>query len=121
MNWRENKLKSMFLEEINMIISKREDIKEIAFFTITDVEILDEGKVLNVYFSVYDKNENLNQKIKLLTEKLNEVALEMKSIIRKRIKTKFVPNIFFKYDDTPLRASRIEDIFKKLDSEKNNP
>jgi len=120
MNWRNDKLKSMFLEEINRIVSKREDLKEIAFFTITDVELLDEGKILNVYFSVYDKNENINPKIEMLALKLQEISPEIKSIIRKRIKTKFVPNIFFKYDDTPLKASRIEEIFKKLDSEKNN-
>jgi ribosome-binding factor A len=116
MNWRSDKLKSMFLEELNMVISKREDLKEIAFFTITDVELIDEGKILNVYFSVYDTKERQNEKIEILTAKLNEISNEIKGKIRKRIRTKFVPNIVFKYDNTPDRASRIEEIFKKINS-----
>lgn len=116
MNFRDDRLKSMFLSEINFALSNREDIKDIAFFTITDVELRDSGKMLYVYFSII---ENKDEKILLLTEKLKELSGEVKQIIRKRIRTKFVPNIVFKYDPTPYRAMRVEELFKKIEKEKN--
>jgi len=121
MNWRDDRLKSVFLNEINMALSNREDIKEIAFFTVTDTELLDEGKVLNVYFSIFESDEKSKEKkINLLLEKLNSLSFEIKSIIRKRIKTKYVPNIYFKFDSTPQKAQKIEEILKKISSEKKD-
>ncbi len=117
MSLRDDKLKSLFLNEINNALLNREDLKEITVFTITDVELVDEGKILNVYFSVF--NSENKEKIDILMEKFNEITPELKSIIRKRVKTKFVPNIYFKYDETPQKAQRIEEIFKKLETEKN--
>lgn len=117
MNWRDEKLKATFLNEINKILSSREDIKEVAFFTITDVEIQDEGKILNVYFSIFENDGNIEEKVRIIKERLENISSEIKSIIKKRIKTKFVPNIYFKYDSTPQKAERIEEIFKRLSME----
>lgn len=116
MNFRDNRLKSMFLSEINFALSTRQDIKDIAFFTITDVELKDSGKMLYVYFSILENND---EKVLLLEEKLKELSGEVKQIIRKRTRTKFVPNIIFKYDSTPYRAMRVEEVFKKIEREKN--
>jgi ribosome-binding factor A len=118
MNWRDDRLKSLFLNEINMILSSRQDVKEMAFFTITDVELLNEGKVLNVYFSIFEDDGDLrNKKIQQVSLKLEEISPEIKSLIKKRTKTKFIPNIYFKFDSTPQKAERIEELFKKISLE----
>lgn len=119
MNFKEDKLKSTFLEEINTVLSKRQDLKEIGFITITDIEILDEGRSINVYFSCFSEEED-SQKIEEISQYLNELIPQIRSVIRKRVKTRYIPNIFFKYDKTPSKASKIEEIFKKIELEKND-
>ncbi|MCX7641484.1 MAG: ribosome-binding factor A [Elusimicrobiales bacterium] len=117
MNFKEDKLKSAFLYEINAALSKRQDLKEIALITITDIEIIDEGKRVDVYYSFFGDNDD-QQKIEEITAYLEELTPEIKTVIRKRVKTRFVPNIQFKYDKTPTKASKIEEIFKKIELEK---
>lgn len=118
MSFKEDKLKSTFLEEINSFLSKRQDLKEIAFITITDLEIVDEGRTINVYFSLF--NDEQNSKIDEIQGYLETIVPQIREIIRKRVKTRFVPNIYFKYDNTPQKASRIEEILRKIESERNN-
>lgn len=118
MSFKEDKLKSAFLEEINCFLSKRQDLKELALITITDVEIIDEGRTINVYFSLFD-NEKRNS-IEEIQQYLEDIVPQIRQIIRKRVKTRFVPNISFKYDNTPEKASRIEQILKKLELERND-
>lgn len=121
MNWRNERLKSTFFNEISTIVSKREELKEIAFFTLTDVDVADEGKILYVYVSIFEENgSDKDIKAKKLFQRLGELSKEFKSELRSRIRTKFVPEIVFKLDTTPERASRIEDIFKKIETENNN-
>jgi ribosome-binding factor A len=121
MNWRNERLKSTFFNEISSIVSKREDLKEIVFFTITDVDVADEGKILYVYVSVFEEEELEKEvKTKQLLSRLSDLSREFKSELKPRIRTKFVPDIIFKLDTTPDRASRIEDIFKKIEMEKRN-
>ncbi|MBP7796192.1 MAG: ribosome-binding factor A [Elusimicrobiales bacterium] len=121
MNWRNERLKSTFFNEISSIVSKREELKEIVFFTLTDVDVADEGKTLYVYVSIFEENESdKDLKTKKLFQRLGELSREFKSELRSRIRTKFVPEIVFKMDTTPERASRIEDIFKKIETENND-
>lgn len=119
MNFKEDKLRSTFLEEINSFLSKRQDLKELAFITVTDVEIIDEGRSINVYFSYFASQPEPSQ-IEEITQYLTELIPEIRRIIKKRVKTKYVPNISFKYDNTPYKASRIEGILKKIEMERND-
>ncbi|MCX7905508.1 MAG: 30S ribosome-binding factor RbfA [Elusimicrobiales bacterium] len=118
MNFKEDKLKSAFLQEINSILLKRQDLKEIALITVTDVEVIDDGRRIEIYYSFFGDFDE--QKVEEINAYLEELIPQIKSIIRKRVKTRFVPNIQFKYDNTPVRASKIEEIFKKIELEKNN-
>ncbi len=118
MSFREDKLKSSLLEIINEVLSRREELKDIAFVTLTDVEVIDEGRSVNVYFSIFNNSDD-NKKDEVISF-LEGVKSEIKQSVRKRIKTRFVPNFNFIYDPTPQRASRIEEILKKIELEKNN-
>lgn len=121
MNFRNERLNSMFLNEINSYLQQREDLKEISFFTITDVEITDEGRLLKVYFSIFENDDELKEKkIAQLTEKFDEISPYIREHLRKRTKTKFVPNLKFFYDKTPEKADRIEELFKKIQEEDSN-
>ena len=119
MSFKEDKLKSAFLEEINLVLSKKQDLKELGFVTITDVEVLDEGRNINVYFSCFEGEEK-PEKLEEISQYLLSLVPEIKNIIRKRVKTRYIPNISFKYDKTPLKASRIEEILKKIELERSD-
>ncbi|MEF3280240.1 MAG: ribosome-binding factor A [Elusimicrobiota bacterium] len=123
MNWRSEKLKSMFLNEINLAISNMEELKEIGLFTLTDLEVAERGKTIYVFFSVFDEDEGIREKkVEKFMDIFSSISPEIKEIIRKRIRTRFIPNIIFKFDPTPLKAMKIEEILKniKAESDKNN-
>lgn len=114
--YRDEKLKALFLKEINSALRNKEELKRNAVLTITDVELTNEGKDLIVYFSVFGKEEEKKQIFLIL----NSMSLEIKQILKKRLRLKIIPNITFEFDDTPQRASRIEEIFRKISMEKND-
>ncbi len=118
MNFKEDKLKSSLLEEINSLLLRKEELKEIAFVTVTDAEIINKGKSVNIYFSIFGNNNQ--NKIDEVKSFLDSLATEIRQFVGKRIKTRFIPNLYFIYDPTPQHASRIEEILKKIESEKNN-
>jgi len=113
---REEKLKALFLSEINNVIRNKEELRNYGLLTITDIEIIDQGKNIKVFFSVLG-NEIEKKKIFLI---LNSLTYEIKSIFKKRLTLKIIPNISFEFDDTPQRASRVEKLFRQISLEKND-
>jgi len=113
---REEKLKALFLSEINYAIRNKEELRNCGLLTITDIEIIDQGKNIKVFFSVLG-NEIEKKKIFLI---LNSLTYEIKSIFKKRLTLKIIPNISFEFDDTPQRASRVEKLFRQISLEKDD-
>ncbi|PIS48018.1 MAG: hypothetical protein COT17_00425 [Elusimicrobia bacterium CG08_land_8_20_14_0_20_51_18] len=113
---REDRLKALFLQEVTFAIRNKEQLKKHGLLTITDVEILDEGKILRVFFSVFGSEED-KEKTGLM---LSALAWEIKQSMKKRLKLRIIPNIVFMPDDTPERAGKIEEIFRKIASEKRD-
>ena len=113
---REEKLKALFLKEINYAIRDKEELRDCGLLTITDLEITDQGKIIKVFFSVLG---NENEKKKTLSL-LNSFTYEIKNILKKRLTIKIIPNIIFEFDDTPQKASHIEKIFKQISLERSD-
>ncbi len=113
---RNNRLQSLFLEEVNLLLMSKEELKNDGIFTVTGVEILDEGKVLKVYFSVFGSSKTEMENLK----KIEGFSREIKRSMKKRLRLKIIPNIIFQYDSTPERAGKIEELFKKINAERED-
>lgn len=113
---RNSRLQSLFLEEVSLALRAKEELKSDGLFTITGVEIIDEGKILKVYFSVFGSSRRPEENLRII----EGFAGEVKRSMRRRLKLKIIPNIVFEIDTTPERAGRIEELLKKINSEREN-
>lgn len=110
---RNERLKELFLQEISGALRKVNGINAHGILTLTGATLTSDGKVLYVYYSVLGTPEDRRRKELLLAAN----ARELRSLLFKRLRLKNVPELVFKFDDTPEKASHIEDIFSRIRAE----
>jgi len=110
---RNERLKELFLQEISGALRKVNGVNTHGILTLTGATLTSDGKVLYVYYSVLGTPEDRRRKELLLAAN----ARELRSLLFKRLRLKNVPELVFKFDDTPEKASHIEDIFSKIRAE----
>ena len=81
--------------------------------TLTGSELTKDSKVLHVFYSVLGTDDDRRRKGMILAAN----AREIRTALFKRLCLKNVPEIVFKFDETPEKAAHIEDIFKQIKSE----
>lgn len=108
---RSDRVASGIKSELCDIIYKEVKDPLIGFITITNVILSDDLKIAKVYFSVMgDKNEQ---------DKTYKGLMRAKGFLRReissRLRLRTVPELRFFLDDTYERATRINEILKKID------
>ncbi|MBI4651475.1 30S ribosome-binding factor RbfA [Candidatus Desantisbacteria bacterium] len=104
-------------EEVSDIIQKKLKDPDVGFVTVSDVDVSVDLRHANIYVTVYG---NEAAKVKSING-LNRARGFIRKEIGKRIKLRFTPEIYFKFDDTLERSSRIMEILKKIEDEKTIP
>jgi ribosome-binding factor A len=89
----------------------RRDLKDldIGFTSVTDVEVSPDLQYARVFVSGLTEKDTL-----AVIDKLRERAGHVRSLLGKRIRLRYTPELDFRYDETTMRASRIEDILSKV-------
>ncbi len=112
MSLRTERLSKLLQQQMSLLIFKLKK-QPPALITITGVKISPDIKSATVYFSVMDESEIAN------TQKILEGSKKFFSQhLSKVIRTKNFPKLSFEYDETPKKATRIFEIFEKLEKEK---
>ena len=106
---RVNKLNSILLREISMIIMKDINDPKLGFPTVTEVDVAPDLTTAKVYVSFLGKNYKKRDGI----EALRRAKGHIKSELAKRIKIRKIPDLTFIVDDTLDKAERIEEILNK--------
>lgn len=101
-------------EEVSDIIQKKLKDPDVGFVTVSDVDVSVDLRHANIYVTVYG---NEKAKVKSI-DGLNRARGFIRKEIGKRIRLRFTPEIFFKFDDTLERSSRIMELLKKIEDEK---
>lgn len=96
-----------------MALRKVNGVNARGILTLTGATLTSDGKVLYVHYSVLGTPEDRRRKELLLAAN----ARELRTLLFKRLRLKNVPELVFKFDDTPEKASHIEDIFSRIRSE----
>lgn len=110
------RLETLFLEEINTIVSRMIASGSFGgFITITGVRISRDLATARVSYSVFGSDEDR----KTAANTLSILRGEIGSLLRKRVHIKRIPSFSFEIDDTPERASHVEKIFSKIEKEEN--
>lgn len=112
---RSQRLSILLREEIADIIMRKVKDPRLGFITVTDVGLSEDLKIAKVYVSI------LNQEEKDLTiEILNGARGSIRSEVAKRIRTKFIPVIEFRIDESVATGERIDKLLKEI-KEKSEP
>jgi ribosome-binding factor A len=110
---RNERLKELFLQQITVELRNVHGINANGILTLTGASLSKDGKIFEVFYSVLGSAEDRQRKQKILTAN----ARDIRTALFKRLCLKSVPEIVFKFDETPEQAAHIEDIFKQIRSE----
>jgi ribosome-binding factor A len=113
---RTDRLKELFLREISTALRTVHGLNTHGIVTLTGVELVDEGKMLHVFFSVFGSGSDRDWTQALLTRSIHVLRAALKS----RLRLRTIPAIMFKYDPTPEEAAKIEGIFDRIRAEKKD-
>ena len=95
----------------------RHDLKtDLGFTSITDVEVSPDLHFARVYVSGLKEDETRE-----VVDKLQDLRGRVRKFLGARIRLRYTPELDFRYDETTMRASRIEAILtqvKREDEEK---
>jgi len=110
---RNERLKELFLQQINLELRNINGINANGILTLTGADLSKDGKTLLVFYSVLGTADDRARKERILNANVREI----RTVLFKKLRLRTVPEILFKFDDTPEQAAHIEDIFSKIRSE----
>ncbi|MBQ1900352.1 MAG: 30S ribosome-binding factor RbfA [Erysipelotrichaceae bacterium] len=106
---RVNKIDSILLREISVIISQEINDPKLGFPTVTEVDVSPDLNQAKVYVSFLGKNYKKRDGLEVLRRSKGHI----KSELAKRVRMRKIPDLTFVVDDTLDKADRIEEILKK--------
>ena len=104
-----DKIDSILLREISVIISQEINDPKLGFPTVTEVDVAPDLKTAKVYVSFLGKNYMKRDGL----DALRRAKGFIKSELAKRIKIRKIPDLTFIVDDSLDKADRIEKILSK--------
>lgn len=95
----------------------RYDLKDvnIGLASITDVEVSPDLHVARVFISGLKEDET-----KETIKALHNARGKVRHFLGKRIRLRYTPELEFKYDETPARAGRVEDLLAEIKKKQND-
>ncbi len=88
----------------------RHDLKtDLGFTSITDVEVSPDLHFARVYISGLKEDETRE-----VVERLQDLRGRVRKFLGARIRLRYTPELDFRYDETTMRASRIEEILMQV-------
>lgn len=106
------RLESLALRELSLIL--RQDAKNnyLSHVTVTEVRITNDLSYMTVYYTFYQgKEENYQQA-------LNDCKGYLRSELAKKLKARKMPELIFKYDEALAYGNHINEILSSLNQEK---
>lgn len=110
------RLQSLFLRELAVIVNKDRKIQGQTYFNITEVKITKDLSFATVYYTILsDKVEDLEKAKNTLTQLNKQIRQELSQKVRNIRK---MPELKFKYDEALAYGNKIDKIIKELNSTK---
>lgn len=106
---RVDKIDSILLRELSVIISQEVNDPKLGFPTVTEVDVSPDLKNAKVYVSFLGKNYKKRDGIQALRQAKGFI----KTQLAKRVRMRKIPDLTFVVDDTLDKAEKIEEILNK--------
>lgn len=114
MKYRRFRMQDLFREEISEIIHQEMKDPGIGFITILDVKMTEDLKNAEVHYSVYGNDEEKHRTVDALRRAKGYIKHELGT----RVKLRFMPELTFVLDTGLNQQDRIEELLRKVESEK---
>ncbi len=106
------RLQSLFLRELAVIVNKDRKIEGQMYFNITDVKITKDYSVATVYYTILSDEKSELEKASEILEQINkQVRRELSQKVRD---IRRIPEIKFRFDEALAYGNKIEKILKEL-------
>ena len=113
---RSERLKELFKELVTELLRQVKDPGLTGFLTVTGLDLSADRKTATVYYSVLGSDVERESAGKAL----ERAAPYLRELMKKRVTIKTIPNLKFSYDDTPRKASKIDELLHKLEKERGS-
>jgi ribosome-binding factor A len=88
----------------------RHDLKtDLGFTSITEVEVSPDLHFARIYISGLKEDET-----RVVVDRLRDLSGRVRKFLGQRIRLRYTPELDFRYDETTMRASRIEEILMQV-------
>ncbi len=111
---RSERLRELYKELVTELLRQVKDPGLSGFLTVTDLELSADRKTAVVYYSVLGSDSERAS----VAKALDRAAPYLRELLKKKVTVKTIPNLKFQYDDTPKKASRIDELLHKLEKER---
>jgi ribosome-binding factor A len=111
---RSEKIADLIQKEISEILLRTIKDPRIGFVTITRVSVSEDYRSAKVYFSVPGSLEERQRSM----EGLNSAKGYVRKELGRRIRLRYTPEVFFKFDPSIEYSIHIEEVFRHLKVEK---
>lgn len=110
------KLATDIQREISFIINTKIKDPRIGFTTVTDARLSSDGKYLDIYVSIMDKDDQPEKRL----DALKKCSGFIKKNLTKRMRLRNIPELKFIYDGSVDRGLKISEILKEININKEN-
>ena len=114
-----NKIKKLAIDiqrEISFIINSKIKDPRIGFTTVTDARLSADGKYLDIYVTIMEKDDQTQKRL----DALKKCSGFIKKSLTQRMRLRNVPELKFIYDGSIDRGLKISEILKEIDINKEN-
>ncbi|MEK7232667.1 MAG: 30S ribosome-binding factor RbfA [Elusimicrobiota bacterium] len=111
---RNDRLRELYKELVSTHMREVKDPGLVGFITVTDVDLSRDRKTLKVFYSIMGTDAERER----AADALERAAPYLRELIKKKVSVKTIPNLIFVYDNTPKKASRIDELLNKLERER---
>ena len=109
-NYRQQRMASLLLEELRILVSSELEDPVFAMVDVTDVVVSKDLRNVKAFVS-YQEDDIPR---KTILQRLEKATPFIRSRVAERLTLRAVPELLFFYDDTPERASRLDELFKQI-------
>jgi ribosome-binding factor A len=106
---RPERLAGQIKEEVSLIIAGEVEDPRVGFVTVTDVKLSADLRHAKIYVSVVGTEDEVKGSLAALKHANGFIRHQLGAVLRMR----HIPELHFAYDDTEVRAARIEELLSE--------
>lgn len=113
MSIRTERIASQFKRDLGPILQK---YQRGSMITVTAVRVSDDLMVAKIYLSIYAPDGGKNEIFDYILERQTEIRTELAALIRNQVRR--IPELQLYLDDTAEYVNRIENLFQKINQDR---